>query len=368
MGTAEKQITLLEGYIKVTDIGAKQLQQHNGKDAIFGRPLAQGTAEYCKQPIQWITKEPDDNYMVYFTKCKNEAFSSKLPLAFRMGGGSCLGLRHTGTTRPPNISVAWRVQGAPSWFRSIELQEALSGAGWTEIQVLYPPRGKQPWLIKAKPPPNSEGEILGVATGDFTLYLSRVPPRAPHVVGIKPVHITRKAQPAHEVNLNTDAEDMETELEDPPSADANMTGEAAKDPAKKRDPPEKQSPLKKKHKESAPNFLQGYELKDCGGDGACGYNSLAFAYWLSNNADKPHPSNEEIKTMGRTLRQQIINTFANTRGNILPLSRRTQGGPKRRKAERFPLPLTLGSLLFYARNVGYVKLPFRLRPTGWEST
>ncbi|CAE7892477.1 unnamed protein product, partial [Symbiodinium microadriaticum] len=189
--------------------------------------------------------------------------------------------------------------------RSIELQEALLGAGWTEIQVLYPPRGKQPWLIKAKPPPNSEGEILGVATGDFTLYLSRVPPRAPHVVGIKPVHITRKAQPAHEVNLNTEAEDLETELEDPPSADANMTGEAAKDPAKKRDPPEKQSPLKKKHKESAPNFLQGYELKDCCGDGACGYNSLAFAYWLSNNADKPHPSNEEIKTMGRTLRQQI---------------------------------------------------------------
>ena len=201
--------------------------------------------------------------------------------------------------------MAWRVQGAPSWFRSIELQEALLGAGWTEIQVLYPPRGKQPWLIKAKPPPNSEGEILGVATGDFTLYLSRVPPRAPHVVGIKPVHITRKAQPAHEVNLNTEAEDLETELEDPPSADANMTGEAAKDPAKKRDPPEKQSPLKKKHKESAPNFLQGYELKDCCGDGACGYNSLAFAYWLSNNADKPHPSNEEIKTMGRTLRQQI---------------------------------------------------------------
>ncbi|CAE7661904.1 unnamed protein product [Symbiodinium sp. CCMP2592] len=58
---------------------------------------------------------------------------------------------------------------------------------------------------------------------------------------------------------------------------------AGEDP-KKRDPPVKNSPPRKKSKD-APSLF-GYSLKDCGAEGACGYNSLAFAFWLSNNLDK----------------------------------------------------------------------------------
>ena len=47
-------------------------------------------------------------------------------------------------------------------------------------------------MIKAKAPNDSEGTVLGVEVGDHTLCLTRVPPRAPQVVGVTPVRPARQ--------------------------------------------------------------------------------------------------------------------------------------------------------------------------------
>ena len=306
IGSGDRRTTLLEGFAKLTTHGASQLQNNNGKDGIFGRPLAQQQSEFCKQPVQWLDKNTDDNYLTYILKCKNQAYSAKLPLAFRTGGGACLGLRYTGDSKPPATAVAWRVQGSPSWFRDAELQEALSGAGWTDVHIILPPQGRKPWMIKAKAPNDSEGTVLGVEVGDHTLCLTRVPPRAPQVVGVTPVRPTRQLRSKQSSMPFTTSQEMEVE-EKQSENDVNMDQSRQHDGAedtKKREPPVKNSPPRKKSKDVPSLF--GYSLKDCGAEGACGYNSLAFAFWLSNdNLDKAHPSDDEIKTMGRTLRQQV---------------------------------------------------------------
>ena len=51
--------------------------------------------------------------------------------------------------------------------------------------------------------------------------------------------------------------------------------------------------------------LQGFNLLECGGDGACGYNALSAAYFMANNPGTKHPTKTHSVTMGKTLRQQI---------------------------------------------------------------
>ena len=161
-------------------------------------------------------------------------------------------------------------------------------------------------MIKAKAPNDSDGAVLGVEVGDHTLCLTRVPPRTPQVVGVTPVRPARQLRSKQSSMPITTSRDMEVEKkhsEDEASMDqSRQPGDSAED-TKKREPPVKNSPPRKKSKD-APSLF-GYSLKDCGADGACGYNSLAFSFWLTNNPDRPHPSDGEIKTMCRTLRQQI---------------------------------------------------------------
>ena len=64
------------------------------------------------------------------------------------------------------------------------------------------------------------------------------------------------------------------------------------------------------------DLLQGFPTLDGGGDGACGYNSLAAAYFMVHNPGADRPSKEQCITMGRTLRQQIKAHIAKHRSRI----------------------------------------------------
>ena len=111
--------------------------------------------------------------------------TQKLPLAFRTGGGSCVGLRRTDGSKPPITAKIWRLTGAPNLFRAIDISQALEGAGCADVMAIQPPRGQKPWLIKAKPAKDSSEDFYGISTVEHTLLLSKVPPRAPYILGVQ---------------------------------------------------------------------------------------------------------------------------------------------------------------------------------------
>lgn len=67
-GTKDNNAEILDGYIRVTEAGATEIQTNNGKGAIFAKPLTNQQSQLCSQPIQWLKKEPDDTEQQYFSK------------------------------------------------------------------------------------------------------------------------------------------------------------------------------------------------------------------------------------------------------------------------------------------------------------
>lgn len=61
----------------------------------------------------------------------------------------------------------------------------LEGAGCADVMAIQPPRGQKPWPIKAKPAKDSSEDFYGISTVEHTLLLSKVPPRAPYILGVQ---------------------------------------------------------------------------------------------------------------------------------------------------------------------------------------
>ena len=99
-----------------------------------------------------------------------------------MLGGSCLGIRHTDGSSPPACANAWHITHTPSWWRDVDVIATLHGAGWTESEVIHPPRGKKGWLVKAMAPTTIKGDVIGITCGIHTITLSRATPRAPRIL------------------------------------------------------------------------------------------------------------------------------------------------------------------------------------------
>ena len=65
------------------------------------------------------------------------------------------------------------------------------------------------------------------------------------------------------------------------------------------------SPKKDTRKKVKKDLLQGFALKDCGGSGACGYNSIAVALQATVQPTMALPDADQAQTLGKTLRQKI---------------------------------------------------------------
>jgi len=77
-----------------------------------------------------------------------ELHESVVPLAWRAGGGNCLGLRLK--QRTASRVVIWRAKSVPFAWPESDLTSALKEDGWEEISVVaYPTRKIRPWLLRS---------------------------------------------------------------------------------------------------------------------------------------------------------------------------------------------------------------------------
>ena len=148
--------------------------------------MAQECSDYVTYPVLWSTRQDDENPKQYFDRIYTQAQGLELPLAWRSGGSSSVGIRYTNGTSPPSGPSAWRISGSPKWWRAQEIQDTLAAQNWSDIAILYPPKRNLPWLIKAKPPPDMKHNVWALEVGEHTLTIAKQPPRIPKVSNITP--------------------------------------------------------------------------------------------------------------------------------------------------------------------------------------
>ena len=89
------------------------------------------------------------------------------------------------------------------------------------------------------------------------------------------------------------------------------------------------------------DFLLGFRARECGGQVACGYNSVGVSMQLCKEPQLPFPSSSQAHTQGKTLRR-FTNTLAPTKLIVRLLGYRIPNGPLPLKEARFPLRLQNG--------------------------
>ena len=130
-----------------------------------------------------------------------ELHESVVPLAWRAGGGNCLGLRLK--QRPASRVVIWRAKSVPFAWPESDLTSALKEAGWEEISVVaYPTRKIRPWLLRCKAP-DSLDRVAGIGSGNVMTVLERAGPMGPTARNFKKLGVQpRVAKRAVQLFLN----------------------------------------------------------------------------------------------------------------------------------------------------------------------
>eukprot|EP00435_Cladocopium_sp_Y103_P028297 s1481_g7.t1 len=310
------------GYAKVPVEKINDLLAKSGRSGVFVDRLAKERDK--KQFVSWVRLDGLDP-VAYLNKALAEAKDKKSPVAWRAGGGNCLGIRLSDAPAVNVVSV-WRAKGVPFSWSEADLLKVLTEAGWTEVSVVaYPTKKVRPWLLKAKAPDSVEG-VAGIEAGAVLILVEKAGARSPvqrdskklalrPLVGGLPSAIT----PSGPIDLVND-EDMQvaaTELDDV-HMDGSQTA-AGEEPETgeggiKRvgaTPPSAEH-VRKKVKERIdlsqvhPRKLvfPGFTVRDCGAEGSCGYNAIAVGSSLVRGSDWDSVK-EKCAVMGATLRVQV---------------------------------------------------------------
>ena len=117
--------------------------------------------------------------LAYLNHASNKASASSSSVAWRAGGGNCLGIKLKAAPAVKMVSV-WRVEHVPFEWNETDFFGVLQDAGWSELQALaYPTRKVRPWLLRAKAPANVEGSVAGIKVGVKLLTVEKAGARAP---------------------------------------------------------------------------------------------------------------------------------------------------------------------------------------------
>ena len=126
-----------QGYARVLKDKADGALEKSGNKDLFLEPLA---ADADKKPVRWEEMNDQEAAERYFARVAEMAAKERRPLAWRKGGGSCLGLRFNFPSELPAVSASYSCQGVPRSWRKDDLESFLTSAGWSNVQILLEPR------------------------------------------------------------------------------------------------------------------------------------------------------------------------------------------------------------------------------------
>ena len=221
----------------------------------------------------------------------------------------------------------WRLFSRGRSWSAEDVLGVLAKANWMEAEVVAPPGNrKQPWLIRALPPVSVSGAFGAVQVGDRVLVWQRASQRRPQEASVhklRPAPVRRPVRgelvPDPSVE-QTSAEGVALDESEsgevgPTAMDTTQASQEGEDEEMKE-----QSQQKRLGSPSGPGakrpaigpspgakqaFNKEFSVVDTGGDGSCGYSSLAVGYHLMRGKKLDELRADGFATLGTTLRTLI---------------------------------------------------------------
>ena len=145
----------ISGFLKLPEASSLLVLGNSGSKGVFVKRVDNQTDSGKRALVKWL---PIDKMKApaYYAMAKREADKAKVPLAYRAGGRSCLGL--IGVSPGENDSEAsikrrWAAKGVPSTWFPAQLQQLLASQHWRVISdIQAPARPKGVWTFSAAPP------------------------------------------------------------------------------------------------------------------------------------------------------------------------------------------------------------------------
>ena len=354
---------MLVGFLKLPEVDALKLLQHSGKRGVFINKLDD---KDTRRPINWVTKDKNTSSEQYFREVFAQASEKKLPLVFRRGGASNLGLPCAAETSNADGRMMVTVNGVPKQWEAEELAQFMMLQKWTDCKIITcrTRRKQKQWLLQAKPPADLANQGMWIYEDStegamHTICLALAPQRRDHPTrqtfvkgpgkGWKPE--LRKDLLEEKEELETDDKDVamsdskdtrhqKLRPEKPPehsgstqerprsrsrersSKTAESNSETAAAPTQldeSQPPPKTKSAASHKHpssgKASCPSELSpadvdeavklGWERRDVGGAGDCMYRAFAAAKYAMESKGQII-SEEQLKKDAADLRAQTV--------------------------------------------------------------
>jgi hypothetical protein len=127
----------LLGYIRVAAEHVPKILQSSGSRGVFVDRLASDAAPPV--PVAWAPHNPGEPWADYFARVCTDAATRAVPVAWRRGGGACLGLRGVA---PAHTRAKWALHGVPKAWGPRTVDQWLCDSGWAP-ESIQAPRGRQ---------------------------------------------------------------------------------------------------------------------------------------------------------------------------------------------------------------------------------
>ena len=306
--TTQRQGQVLVGHIRVHGSLAEKLAQHSGHRGVMCLQLLSSVG---RLEVAWLPREKgftDEDYWMYAQSC---SMRRQLPIAFRQGGGSDLGLAGADPAefmeRKPQV---WCLYDSPKAWVPEDVLSFLDEQGWLQTEILHrrrgPKKGSNPtWVFKATRPEGHDDVVsFTYADVDRSITIAaREVKRKPANHSTEKIRAPKKIWEAGVASWRDETTDVDGADDDDQSVRSHPAVVAATPKAKaapcvdlleiestrarSRSPPKKgPSKTSKPGKLALPDDLlllqcPGWRILDNGGQGDCGFRSIAQGLAIS---------------------------------------------------------------------------------------
>jgi len=156
----DEEEMILVGYCLVDPAVVEQMLALSGTGGVFISQLKQNIV--AKPPVTWYAKIDSETEMDFYIRVQKVAKENSVPMAWRRGGGLCLGVAMEDTTERAH---SWICYGVPTFWGPLTLKEFLEKNSWKMASNPSPPKGRNKgWLVV--------GYIEGKKEQNFTYQLN----------------------------------------------------------------------------------------------------------------------------------------------------------------------------------------------------
>lgn len=300
---------MMSGYVTFDAGQLQSVLQRSGNGAVFFQRLASN--QLAPPEVEWLPWDKSESHQDYLTRALSLAEKAGSFLAFRRGGGACIGVI---TPKLLHKDRHWSLYGVGPRAEPATVSSLLKDLGWeVKFRPNEPHRADQPWHFYGKLAEESQErefsyDIPGSQGNQYLRIVMRHRHRKPEedeTISLRHRWWDSEAPSASEVP--TTEMDVSPTLADTQEEDGKAGSTI--------------SPAKKKARSLGANGSQGaskempergpgnFKILDLGGTGDCGYRCVAYGIAFWNHKEFKGKMDEEAQ-----FRSKIVEIGAVLRG------------------------------------------------------